>query len=76
MAHRRPGLMSDAIVAFIATNIFTVVNIALRAVTIMFVAAVIAKRATVFAPIGYWESLAWSAGYGLVKGLFEREKTT
>lgn len=73
MAHRRPGLMSDAIVAFVATNLFTVLNLAVRAVTIMFVAAVVAKRFDVFAAVGYVESLAWSAGYGLVKGLFERE---
>lgn len=50
-------------------------ELAIRAVIIMFVAAVIYKRFDVFAAIGYVESLAWAAGYGLVKGLWTRDDT-
>jgi hypothetical protein len=40
----------------------------------MFVAAVVAKRFDVFAAIGFMESLAWSAGYDLVRGLIPGRK--
>lgn len=45
------------------------IELLLRAVIIMFVAAVIVKRVHVFAAIGYVESLAWSAGVGLIREL-------
>lgn len=50
--------------------------LATRAVVIMFVAAVIAKRFSVVElfELGYVESLAWAAGYGLVRGLFHKDE--
>jgi hypothetical protein len=71
---QRPGLFRDAIGAFVSVQLATILNIAMRAFVIMFVAAVVAKRFDVFAAVGYVESLAWSAGYDLVRELIPGRK--
>lgn len=51
----------------IATYIVIVFTFSLRTLVVMFLAAVVYKRFGVFAPIGFIESMAWTAGLGLVK---------
>lgn len=58
---------------FVGTILGWLAHFALRAVVIMFLAAVIAKRFEVFAAVGFAESLAWSGGYGLLRGLWMKD---
>lgn len=73
MDYSRPGL-TELSVGLVSAQLATLTNIVVRAVVIMFVAAVITKRFDVFAAIGYVEALAWSAGYDLLKTLMPGQK--
>lgn len=47
---------------------------ATRALLIMFLAAAVAKRFDVFVGMGFMEALAWSGGYGLLRGLWTKNE--
>lgn len=65
---------SEQFGTFLGAWLAVVVQIVTRAFVVMFVAAIVAKRFEWFAAIGYMESLAWSAGYDLVRGLIPGKK--